>query len=190
VRQSVSRMCCWVRTGSFQAFRGSSPITTSSPSRKHTRSQGPSLRRRYPASSVDPVRLPPCPPPHATLELRAPTETGLPRLLVPPAQRAELTTPTDRAGACVDCFPVRTAFPVIQAGRHPHLHFRGLLKLHSRYGPLDCSTAQRLPLSRRLRPSRLPNRAARQLPDQSTTLWMEPSSTGDTRLRGALNKKG
>jgi hypothetical protein len=129
VRQSVSRMCCWVRAGSFQAFRGSSPITTSSPSRKHTRSQGPSLRRRYPASSVDPVRLPPCPPPHATLELRAPTETGLPRLLVPPAQRAELTTPTDRAGACV----VRTAFPVIQAGRHPHLHFRGLLKLHSRF---------------------------------------------------------
>ena len=51
----------------------------------------------------------------------------LPRLPVPPAQRAELTTPADRAGACVDCFPVRTAFPVIQAGRHPHLHFRGLL---------------------------------------------------------------
>jgi NAD-dependent deacetylase len=37
----------------------------------------------------------------------------------------------------------------------------------------------------RLRPGRLPNRAARQLPDQSTTIWMEPSSIGDTRLRGA-----
>jgi hypothetical protein len=34
------------------------------------------------------------------------------------------------------------AFPVMQAGRHPHHHFRGLLRLHSRYGPLDCSTAQ------------------------------------------------
>src|SRR5206468_8864350 len=38
----------------------------------------------------------------------------------------------------------------------------------------------------RLRPFRLPGRAARQLPDQSTTLWVEPSSTGDPRPRGAL----
>src|SRR3954447_1480086 len=37
----------------------------------------------------------------------------------------------------------------------------------------------------RLRPGRLPRQAARQLPDQSTTLWVEPSSTGDTRRRGA-----
>ena len=38
----------------------------------------------------------------------------------------------------------------------------------------------------RLQPCRLPGRAARQLPDQSTTLWVESSSTGDSRLRGAL----
>src|SRR3984893_925519 len=37
--------------------------------------------------------------------------------------------------------PPHAAFPVIQAGRHPRLHFRGLLRLHSRYGPQDCSTA-------------------------------------------------
>ena len=37
----------------------------------------------------------------------------------------------------------------------------------------------------RLRPVRLPVQAARQLPDQSTTFWAEPSSAGDTRLRGA-----
>ena len=37
----------------------------------------------------------------------------------------------------------------------------------------------------RLRPGQLPDRTARQLPDQSTTIWVEPSSTGDTRLRGA-----
>ena len=42
----------------------------------------------------------------------------------------------------------------------------------------------------RLRPGRLPCQAARQLPDQSTTLWMEPSSTGDTRRRGALGNVG
>jgi hypothetical protein len=39
----------------------------------------------------------------------------------------------------------------------------------------------------RLRPNQLPDRTARQLPDQSTTLWVESSSTGDTRLRGAQN---
>jgi hypothetical protein len=38
----------------------------------------------------------------------------------------------------------------------------------------------------RLQPGRLPGRTARQLPDQSTTLWVESSSTSDPRLRGAL----
>src|SRR5947209_10268460 len=38
----------------------------------------------------------------------------------------------------------------------------------------------------RLQPFRSPGRAARQLPDQSTTLRVESSSTGDPRLRGAL----
>ena len=37
----------------------------------------------------------------------------------------------------------------------------------------------------RFQPFRLPGRAARQLPDQSTTLWVASSSTGDSRLRGA-----
>ena len=37
----------------------------------------------------------------------------------------------------------------------------------------------------RLQPCRLPNRAARQLPDQSTILRVESSSTDDSRLRGA-----
>jgi len=36
----------------------------------------------------------------------------------------------------------------------------------------------------RLQPCRLPGRTARQLPDQSTTLWVESSSTSDPRLRG------
>src|SRR3954453_9714515 len=42
----------------------------------------------------------------------------------------------------------------------------------------------------RLRPDQLPDQAARQLPDQSTTLWVDPSPTGDTRRRGAPNKMG
>src|ERR1700738_4102598 len=42
----------------------------------------------------------------------------------------------------------RNAFPKWQEGRHPHCHFRGLLRLHSHYGPSDRSAAQRRPLSR------------------------------------------
>ena len=38
----------------------------------------------------------------------------------------------------------------------------------------------------RLRPGQLPSQAARQLPDLSTIIRVEPSSTDDSRLRGAL----
>jgi hypothetical protein len=37
--------------------------------------------------------------------------TGLPRLPEPPFRRAVPTTPADRVGARVDCFPTRAAFP-------------------------------------------------------------------------------
>src|SRR6266536_5632305 len=60
-----------------------------------------------------------------------------------------------------------------------------LLRLHSGYGSSDCSAAYS-GLVTRLQPFRLPGRAARQLPDQSTTLWVESSAPGDPRLRGAL----
>src|SRR3984957_5690821 len=58
------------------------------------------------------------------------------------SQRAVPNTPADQTGAFVDCFPARAAFPITVAGRHPRLAFRGLLRLHSCYGPLDCSAAQ------------------------------------------------
>src|SRR6266545_4963006 len=78
----------------------------------------------------------------ATLRPLPSHRTGLPRLLGSPFRRAVPTTPADRAGAHVDYFPARAAFPKWQEGRHPHCHFRGLLRLHSRYGPLDRSAAQ------------------------------------------------
>src|SRR5258705_10188559 len=83
------------------------------------------------------------------------------------------------------CFPAHAAFPKWQEGRHPHCHFRGLLRFHSR-------TARRIAqppkaaFVTRLQPCRLPGRAARQLPDQPTTLRVESSSTSDARLLGAL----
>jgi hypothetical protein len=95
-----------------------------------------------PQRSYDPVRLPPGPSPIATLRPLPSPVTGLPRLPEPPFRRAVPTTPADRAGARVDCFPAHAAFPKWPEGRHPHCHFRGLLRLHSRYGPPDRSAAQ------------------------------------------------
>src|SRR5262249_27780984 len=89
--------------------------------------------------SYDPVRLPPGPPPVATLRLLPSPMTGLPRLPEPPFPRAVPTTPADRAGPSLDYCPAHAAFPKWQEGRHPHCHFRGLLRLHSRYGPPDRS---------------------------------------------------
>src|SRR5580704_4210131 len=61
--------------------------------------------------SYYPVRLPPMPPPEATLRPLPSHQTGLPRLPEPPFQRAVPTTPADRAGALVDCFPASRSLP-------------------------------------------------------------------------------
>src|SRR5437588_13013698 len=70
--------------------------------------------------SYDPVRLPPMPPPKATLRPLPSHRTGRPRLLESSSRRAVPTTPADRAGAHVGCVPAHAAFPKWQAGRHPH----------------------------------------------------------------------
>ena len=48
--------------------------------------------------------------------------------------------------------PETLAFPVIQAGRLPHHPFRGLLDVHSNYGPLTRQVLRKDPLCQRLWP--------------------------------------
>ena len=85
---------------------------------------------------------------------------GLPQLPRPLSRHAVLTTPADRTGALVGCFPARAAFPVSQAGRPPRLHFRGLLKLHSRYGlPVCLPTIRGLCYEASIRPVAQSNRS-------------------------------
>src|SRR5215217_7996888 len=94
--------------------------------RKRTRSQGPLLRRRCPASTL--VR--PCPTPALAVACRDVEAATLahdgPRLPEPPSRRAVPITPADRAGARVDYFPAHAAFPKWQEGRHPHLRLETL----------------------------------------------------------------
>src|SRR6266545_576700 len=139
-------------------FSGSSPITTTSPSSKAHQKSGPFAPPALPSLNAPTTlsdsrhgrRL------EATLRPLPSPVMGLPRLPEPPFRRAVPTTPADQAGARVDCFPAHAAFPKWQEGRHPHCHFRGLLRLHSRYGPSDCSAALRRPLSRGSSPSGCP----------------------------------
>jgi hypothetical protein len=79
---------------------------------------GPFLRRRYPATTVIRRRATPAmAAAFATLRPRLSPLPCLPRLPEPPFRRAVPTTPADRAGARVDCFPTHTAFPKWQEGR-------------------------------------------------------------------------
>ena len=140
-------------------FAGSSPITFTSPSSKAHQKSGsfappalPGLTAHTALSDSRQTRRL-----TATLRPLPSLTTGLPRLLGSPFRRAVPTTPADRADAHVDCFPAHAAFPKWQEGRHPHCHFRGLLRLHSRYGPPDRSAALRRPLSRGSNPCSCPH---------------------------------
>ena len=79
--------------------------------------------------------------------------------------------------------PHHAAFPKWQEGRHPHCHFRGLRRLHSRYGPPDRSAAHRRPLSRGSNPCGYPHKP---LVSYRINLRVDSSSTDDSRLRGTL----
>src|SRR5713101_2519442 len=91
-------------------------------------------------------------------------------------------------GACWFSSLPAWAFPDFEAGRHPHHYFRGLLKLHTRYGLQGCSPTLLWALSRGFTLTSYPIRALASYQIQPTTTWMGPSPTGDPRLWGALKK--
>ena len=108
--------------------------------RKHTRSQGPFLRRHYPASTV----IRPCPTPASAAAYRdvearsrrvSPDYSDHPSDVPCPLPRRIKRVPVSIAS------PLTRPSPNGRRGRHPHCPFRGLLRLHSRYGPPDRSAA-------------------------------------------------
>ena len=155
--------------------------------RKHAKSQGPLLRRHYPASTL--VR--PCPTPVMAVAFRNVEDATLANDGAPPITRT--TFPTCRAHypggsswcACRFLPKLVGAFPKWQEGRHPHCHFRGLHRLHS-VTARRIAQPPKVTFVTRLQPSQLPSQAARQLPDLSTIIRVESSSTGVSRPRGAL----
>jgi hypothetical protein len=139
-------------------FQGSSPITRSSPSAKACQKSGPfpppelpgfdgtmtlsdSRRGRRPKSAVRPL-----PSPRRVSPVTCSTFPTCHAQYPGGPQRGHLPVTS----------PPRAAFPDPVAGRHPRLHFRGLLRLHSRYGPPDCSAARWRPLSQGFDPASYP----------------------------------
>jgi hypothetical protein len=149
----------------------------------------PSAGITRPRQYYDPVRRPPVPQPKAPLEPQPPNGRAspdyprhLPNVPCPLPRRAErvhmsIASPFARpsplfrrVGAHVITFEACSDFTRVTARRFAQ--------------PPEAAFVTRL------RSGESPHRTARQLPDQSTTLWVEPSSTGNTRLRGALNNEG
>ncbi len=124
----------------------------------------------------------------------APTSSGLPLLTQIAFSTCRAHYPGGsirRFGLVHDALPHRAsartalAFPEQRAGRHPQLSFRGLLKLHSRYGlqicsPTLCGLCHEAPI-----PSVYPAKRPVSYPVIPTTPGVGLSPTGNLRRRGA-----
>ena len=106
--------------------------------------------------SYYPVRLPPMPPPEATLRPLPSHQTGLPRLPEPPFQRAVPTTPADRAGAYVDCFPASRSLPQMAGGSASALSLSRPAQASLTLRPAGLLSRLKRPLSRGSSPSGYP----------------------------------
>ena len=168
----------------FQAHRQS---PRPSHLRKHTRSQGPLLRRHYPASLL----IRPCPTPARAAAYRDVEAATLAHDGSPPITRT--TFPPCRAhypGGSSRCmrrlFPCSRGLPQMAGGSASALSLSRPAQASLTLRPAGSLSRPQATFVTRLQPMRLPAQAARQLPDQSTTLRVDSSSTDDSRLRGAL----
>ena len=94
-------------------------------------------------------------------------------------------------GAHVGCFPIRLGLPRTAVGSASTSSLSRPAQASRALRPAGSLSRPMATFVTRLRSGQLPSRTARQLPDQPTILWVEPPSTGVTRLRGALlSKKG
>ncbi len=171
---------------------GSSPIASSSTASKAHQKSGPFPPPALPGFALTTTLSDSRPARRLTpaLEVRPPTGTGLPRLPASPFQRAVPITPADRDGCICRLLPHPTRpSPLFRRVGIRNFTFEacsGFTRVTAHW----IAQPPKAAFVARLRPARLPGQTACQLPDQSTTLWVEPTSTGDTRLRGALRRSG
>ena len=142
------------------------------------------LRRYY-----DPVRLPPGPPPEAASKLRPPTGRVSPDYPHCPSNVPCLIPRwTERVLASISSPSARPSPNLRRVGVHDFTFeaCSGFTRVTARWIAQPPEAA----FVTRLQPSRLPSQTARQLPGPSTPPWVDPSSTGNTRRRGAPRNAG
>ena len=155
--------------------------------RKRTRSQGPLLRRHYPASTL----IRPCPTPAMAVAFRDVEAATLANDGSPPITRTTFPTcrahyPGGSSGCACRLLPRSCSLPQMAGGSASALSLSRPAQASLALRPAGSLSRPRRPLSRGSEPGQLPGQAARQLPDLSTIIRVEPSSTDDSRLRGAL----
>src|ERR1700736_804252 len=135
--------------------------------------------------SYYPVRLPPMPPPEATLRPLPRHQRVSPDY---PNHLSDVPCPLPRR---IKRVRMSIASPLMQPSPYGRRVGIRIVTFEACSG-FTHVTAHRIAqppkatFVTRLQPFRSPGRAARQLPDQSTIIWVDSSSTSDSRLRGAL----
>ena len=116
--------------------------------------------------------------------------TGLPRLPVSPSLRAVPTTPADRNG-CIRRLLPRSTRPSPNLRRvGVHIFTFEACSGFTRVRPARSLNRPRRPLSQGFGPAGYPTRPPVSYQIKPTTVWVDPSSTGVTRRRGALRNPG
>ena len=131
-------------SGSWSVLPGSSPITFTSPSSKARQKSGPfAAGITRPQRSNDPVQTPAMAAAFRDVEAATLAGDGSPLMTTNHLSNVPCLLPRriERVRVSIASH-ARRSFPKWQEGQHPHCHFRGLLRLHTRYGPPDCSAAQ------------------------------------------------
>ena len=177
-------------SGSYPVLPGSSPITDSSPSSKARQKSGsfppPALPGFSGTMTLSDSRR------AAVLRRRRgryPRPDGSPPLPGSPSRRAVPITPADQTGALSVASPSARPSPYLRRVGIRDFTFEacsGFTRVTAR----RVAQPPKAAFVTRLRPGQLPSRTARQLPELPTTLWVEPSSTGDPRPSGRTAKSG
>jgi hypothetical protein len=107
----------------------------------------------------------------------------------PPITRTTFPTcrahyPGGSSGCACRLLPRSCSLPQMAGGSASALSLSRPAQASLALRPVGLLSRPKATFVTRLQPFRLPGRAARQLPDQSTTIRVESSSTGDSRLRG------
>src|SRR5262245_23182052 len=138
-----------------------------------------------PHRSYDPVRRPPKPPPVSNVEAATLAYDGPPPITRTTFPTCRAHYPGGSSGCSCRLLPRSCSLPHIPGGSASALSLSRPAQALLALRPAESLSRPKTTFVTRLRPFRLPGRAARQLPDQSTTFRMESSSTDGSRLRGA-----